>query len=170
MLREGGASSSRRFFRHGRSLRLLDRPPSRTMTKPPGARMREGLLGGSTHPTALSCSAKAEHPVIADSLDLLAGLRLLDRPPSRTMTSGLSEHQSILISAARITLPHFSVSSAMSLPNASGPIGIGSAPRLASFAAMAGWASAAATALASLSITGAGVPLGAPRPNQPAAS
>jgi hypothetical protein len=36
-----------------------------------------------------------------------------------------------LMLAARITLPHFSVSSAMSLPKSAGVIGIGKAPRSA---------------------------------------
>src|SRR5258708_11893000 len=35
----------------------------------------------------LSCSAKAEHPVIANAGFALKRRRLLDRPPSRTMTA-----------------------------------------------------------------------------------
>src|SRR5437879_8240734 len=40
--------------------------------------------------------------------------------------------QSALMLRARMTLPHFSVSSAMNLPNSAGDIGIGTPPRSAS--------------------------------------
>jgi hypothetical protein len=36
----------------------------------------------------LSCSAKAEHPVFASGATKTGHLRLLDRPPARTMTKG----------------------------------------------------------------------------------
>ena len=49
----------------------------------------------------------------------------------RNIGSGLPR-QSALILAALITLPHFSVSSAMSLLNSAGVIGIGALPRSAS--------------------------------------
>src|SRR5262249_61706636 len=51
-----------------------------------------------------------------------------------------------LILAARITLPHFSVSSAMSLPNSAGDIGIGTPPRSASRALILGSARTALNA------------------------
>ena len=71
---------------------------------------------------------------------------------------------SALMLAARITLPHFSVSSAMSFPNAADVIDIGSTPKPASRAFMRGSAATALISLLSLSITSAGVSFGAPTP------
>src|SRR5258708_1624041 len=50
----------------------------------------------------LSCSAKAEHPVIADARFSLTRRWLLDRPPSRTMTAESHYLVSSLSHAARI--------------------------------------------------------------------
>src|SRR5262249_31574596 len=68
------------------------------------------------------------------------------------------------ILAARITLPHFSVSSAMNVPNAADVIGAGSMPKPASRALILGSAATALIALLSVSTTSAGVSLGAPTP------
>src|SRR5262249_30902178 len=70
-----------------------------------------------------------------------------------------------LMFAARITLPHFSVSSAMSFPNSVGIIGIGTSARPASRSFILGSAMPAVISLLILSITSAGVPFGAPTPN-----
>src|SRR5258707_12648644 len=77
---------------------------------------------------------------------------------------------SALMLRARMTLPHFSVSSAMSFPNAADVIDIGSKPKPASRAFMRGSAATALISLLSLSITSAGVSFGAPTPYHPLAS
>ena len=72
--------------------------------------------------------------------------------------------------AARITLPHFSVSSAMSLAKSAGVIGIGTPPTSASRALILGSARPALNSLLSLLTISAGVPFGAPTPYQVLAS
>src|SRR6516162_2146091 len=72
-----------------------------------------------------------------------------------------AEHYSALMLADLITLPHFSVSSAMSLPKSAGDIGIGTPPRSARPALIASL---------SLSTISAGVFLGTPTPYQKLAS
>src|ERR1700730_19323089 len=69
-----------------------------------------------------------------------------------------------LMFAVLITLPHFSVSSTMSLANSAGDIGIGSPPRSASRSLSWRSASPALIALLSLLTISAGVPFGAPTP------
>ena len=69
-----------------------------------------------------------------------------------------------LIPPARTTLPHFSVSSAMSLPKSDGEPGIVSPPMSASRAFISGSAIAALISLLSLSTISAGVFFGAPKP------
>src|SRR5215475_13132613 len=78
--------------------------------------------------------------------------------------------QSGLMLAARMTLPHFSLSAAMSSPKSAGDPGRSSPPCSASFAFIVGSASAALISLLSLSTISAGVALGAPTPNQMLAS
>src|SRR5262245_19807848 len=75
-------------------------------------------------------------------------------------------HQSGLMLAARITLPHFSVSSAISLPNWTGDPGNGVPPRSARRAFILGSSRAALTSLLSLSTIAAGMAFGALRPYQ----
>src|SRR5262245_6207634 len=72
--------------------------------------------------------------------------------------------------AARITLAHFSVSSAMSLPNSDGVSASGVPPKSAKRALILGSARAAVISLLSLSMISAGVFLGAPTPSQSPAS
>src|SRR6516162_113143 len=72
--------------------------------------------------------------------------------------------------AARITLAHFSVSSARSLPNSAGLSANGVPPRSAKRALILGSARAAAISLLSLSTIAGGVFLGAPTPSQSPAS
>src|SRR5262245_7574932 len=71
---------------------------------------------------------------------------------------------SALMPAARITLPHFSVSSAMNLPKSAGVIGIGRPPRSASRALIVGSARASLISSFSFSTIAAGVFLGTPTP------
>src|SRR5215471_10996789 len=80
-----------------------------------------------------------------------------------------ADHSALML-AARITLAHFSVSSAMSLPKSAGDIGIGTPPRSASRALIVGSARPALIASLSLSTISAGVFLGTPTPYQKLAS
>src|SRR5262245_34768711 len=77
---------------------------------------------------------------------------------------------SALMLAARITLPHFSVSSAMCLPKSAGEPGSTVPPRSARRAFSLGSTRPALISLLSLSIICGGVFLGAPTPNQVLAS
>src|SRR5262249_30466378 len=78
--------------------------------------------------------------------------------------------QSALTPANFTTLPHFSVSSAMSLPKSLGEPVSAMPPRSASRAFILGSATPASISLLSLSMISTGVLLGAPTPNQPLAS
>src|SRR5262249_45286830 len=75
-----------------------------------------------------------------------------------------------LMLAVRTTLPHFSVSSAMSLPKSVVEPTSGVLPKSASCALIFGSASAVLISLLSLSMTSVGVLLGEPTPDQPLAS
>ena len=79
-------------------------------------------------------------------------------------------HQSALAPENLTTLPHFSVSSAMSFPKSAGEPKSGVPPRSASLAFILGSARAALISLLSLSTISAGVAFGAPRPYQALAS
>src|SRR4029077_4774374 len=83
--------------------------------------------------------------------------------------NGGADHSALMF-AARITLPHLSVSLEMNLPNSAGVIDIGTAPKSASRAFILGSARAALISLLSLSMISVGVFLGAPIPYQPLAS
>src|SRR5258708_2802005 len=74
-----------------------------------------------------------------------------------------SSHSGLRL-AARTTLPHFSVSSAMSWPNAAGEPASASPPMSANRAFILGSASAALISWLSLSMISGGVLLGAPTP------
>ena len=80
--------------------------------------------------------------------------------------SGVWRFHSALMPANLITLPHFSVSSAMSLPKSAGESESAVAPKSASCALILGSARAALISLLSLSTISAGVLLGAQMPNQ----
>src|SRR6516162_3853642 len=82
----------------------------------------------------------------------------------------LSSHQSGVMPANLITLPHLSVSSDMNFPKAADVIGLGSAPKANSRASIIESARTALISLLSLSMIAAGVSLGAPSPYQPIAS
>jgi hypothetical protein len=71
-----------------------------------------------------------------------------------------------LMLAARITLPHFSVSSAISLPKSAGEPASTVPPRSAMRALILGSARPALISFLSLSMISMAVFLGAPRPNQ----
>src|SRR6266446_4306117 len=91
-------------------------------------------------------------PVIDDehSRNGVYGIPTADRPHSALMLR------------ARMTLPHFSVSSAMSLPKSAGEPGSTVPSRSASRALILGSARPALISLLSLSMISAGVPFGAP--------
>jgi hypothetical protein len=72
--------------------------------------------------------------------------------------------------AARITLPHFSVSSAMSFPKSAGESTSGVPPKSASRAFILGSARAALISLLSLLMISAAVPCRVPRPAHELAS
>src|SRR5947209_5547966 len=74
-------------------------------------------------------------------------------------------NQSALMPADLITLAHFSVSPAMSLPKSAGEPGSTVPPRSASRAFILGSARAALISLLSFPMISAGVFLGTPRPN-----
>ena len=82
------------------------------------------------------------------------------------MCSRTANHSGLML-AVRITLPHFSVSSAMSLPKSEGEPAITVPPRSASRALSWGSARAALISLLSLLTISAGVPEGPPTPYQP---
>src|SRR5262249_49983152 len=79
-------------------------------------------------------------------------------------------HPSGMMLAAWITLPHFSISSAISFPKSAGEPGSGVLPKLASREFIFGSAKAALTSLLSLLMISVGVFLGAPRPHTALAS
>src|SRR6202048_4299611 len=79
-------------------------------------------------------------------------------------------HYSGLMPASLITLAHFSVSSAMNLPNFAGVIGVDSTPKVKRRAFKSGAATPAVLSLLSLSMIVAGVPVGAQMPYQPLAA
>src|SRR5215472_1640167 len=81
-------------------------------------------------------------------------------------TSAVTADQSALMPANLITLAHFSVSSAISLPKSAGVPGRTAPPKSASRAFILGLARPALISLLSLSAISAGVALGAPMPNQ----
>src|SRR5262245_14713742 len=79
-------------------------------------------------------------------------------------------HQSALMFAARITLAHFSVSSAISLPKSAGEPDNAEPPTSASRALNVELASAVLISLLSVPMISAGVPVGTPTPYQVLAS
>src|SRR5262249_16441521 len=102
---------------------------------------------------------------------LLAGSR---RDACRTgvteYSAGIASDHSALMPADLITLAHFSVSAAMCLPKSVGGPPNGVAPRSASRACILASDKAALIALLRVSITSAGVLLGAQKPPQKLAS
>src|SRR5262245_10144199 len=115
-----------------------------------------------------------EHADATYPLILLRARR--DRPPRRAAEQRdecapfHAGYDSALIFVSRITLLHFSVSSAMSLPKSAGEPGSTVPPESAIRALILGSVRAELVSWLSLSMTSAGVPLGAPRPNQTLAS
>src|SRR5262245_21694844 len=97
--------------------------------------------------------------------------------PAQCSLSELMEHlikivwvHSGLMLAARMTLAHFSVSSATSLPNSAGDPASGGPPRSKSRALILGWAKAVLISRLSLSMASCAVALGAAMPHQLIAS
>src|SRR5262249_20041935 len=80
-----------------------------------------------------------------------------------------ADHSALML-AARSTFPHFSVSSAISLPNSAGEPGSTAAPKSAKRALIIGSARPAFTSLLSILMIEAGVSFGAPKPSHALAS
>src|SRR6266436_818881 len=86
-------------------------------------------------------------------------------------TSERASDHSGLMPANLITLVHLSIFSAMNLVNSSGELGgTATAPRSANRCLMTGSSTAALVCLLSVAMISGGVPLGTPKPIQPAAS
>src|SRR5215831_9662354 len=111
--------------------------------------MRHGRERGSARGQMQECAAGKFHSAL---------------PAFRAMIP-FQLHSGLML-AARITLPHFSVSSAMSLPKSTGEPGSAVAPHSASRAFILGSARAALISVLSLSTISAGVFFGAPTPLQ----
>src|SRR5215831_213887 len=92
------------------------------------------------------------------------------RPETRFCKPTRDRPHSALMFAARITLPHFSVSSAINLTKSAGEPGSTVPPKSANRAFILGSARAALISALSLLTISAGVFLGAPMPYQPLAS
>src|SRR6266480_629328 len=116
------------------------------------ATMRSDVIGDFQEP----CGA-----VLVKRADMTA---LVSRNGRYGMCSR-ADHSGLML-AARMTLTHFSISSAMSLPKSAGESESAVAPKSASCALILGSARAALISLLSLSTISAGVLLGAPMPNQ----
>src|SRR5437016_3577295 len=110
--------------------------------------------------------------------DVAVLIRILQRRSFRLLQAGVFAHrnlwnigrfsrlsQSALMPANLITLPHFSVSSAMSLPKSAGEPASTAPPTSASRAFSFGSARLVLTSLLSLSTISTGVLLGTPRPS-----
>src|SRR5262245_22681032 len=103
-------------------------------------------------------------------------MRTSSSDPCRFRRTGVTEHwiglsrQSALMLAARITLPHFSISPATNVLNLSGVFATAVAPKSANRALMSEFANPAFVSLLSLSTISIGVFLGTPTPFQPLAS
>src|SRR5262245_23034129 len=125
---------------------------------PPSGRASQGSsLSILTEPHDELAPFHARSPRRRYSRNGLYGISTADRP------------QSTLMLRARITLPHFSVSSAMSFAKSAGEPGSAS-PRSARRTFILGSARAALTSLLSCSTISAGVFLGTPTPYHDVAS
>src|SRR5262245_26404880 len=134
---------------------------------------------------AVALAAKAR-PTTRNSSIATTAAHLMERPVVFPITScplhhtclpesdygryGILGDHSGLMLAARITLPHFSVSSDMNFPKSAGEPGSTVAPRFASRALILVSAMAALISLFDLSMLSAGVLMGTPMPNQLVAS
>src|SRR5262249_2467559 len=135
------------FARQGHLVGTVSGPP------PFGRPSQRSSLSILTEPNDELAPFHARSPRRRDSRNGCYGI--LDRGPPR---------QSGLMLPARITLPHFSVSSAMSLPKSAGEPASALPPDSAIRALILGSARAALVSWLSLSMVSAGVPLGEPRP------
>src|SRR6516164_42541 len=109
------------------------------------------------------------HAVRKDDAAQQLGRALAERELWNNKPRAHRPHCTLML-AARITLPHFSVSSAMSLPKSAGEPASTTPPNSASRALIVGSARAVLISLLSLSTISAAVFLGAPTPCQMLAS
>src|SRR6516225_1021968 len=111
---------------------------------------------------------------IGGKADIARTLRNVRFDPKRALAphgkSMADRPHSALMLRVRMRLPHFSVSSPMSLPKSAGESASASPPRLASRALFFGSTRAALISLLSLSMISVGVAFGAPTPYQLLAS
>src|SRR5262249_43325667 len=117
----------------------------------------------------LGRSALCHKPTFAVQADITLSASAIRGTGFMEDLPGLPD-QSALTPANFTTLPHFSVSSTMSLPKSLGEPVSAMPPRSASRAFILGSATPASISLLSLSMILTGVLLGAPTPNQPLAS
>src|SRR6516164_6779033 len=160
---------------HQRPMR--SKPPGHPCPLYPESRQTAESLGMSascqSRPSALQQKAPLfDHLVVRAAS--VGGTSRLVRKDSRNERYGIfgrdrADH-SALMPANLITLAHFSVSAAMCLPKSVGGPPNGVAPRSASRACILGSDRAALIALLRVSITSAGVLLGAQKPPQKLAS
>src|SRR6516225_463987 len=112
---------------------------------------------------------KADIPIIFSDVPLLGVKRALLSHCGMSAPDRMV-HYSALIPAARITLPHFSVSSVISLPYSAGEPDSGVPPMSASRVLIVASARPALISRLSRSMISAGVPFGAAMPNHELAS
>src|SRR6516165_10329043 len=109
-------------------------------------------------------------PKLCHVIHYLNMLHLPCEAAQRTVSLSAMVDQSSLAPDNFTTVPHFSVSSTMSLPKSLGEAVSARPPRSASCAFILGSATPAWISLLSLLMISTGVSLGAPTPNQPLAS
>src|SRR5262249_3063208 len=133
------------------------------------------LVGTVTGPLPVGPSQGSSLSILTEPRDELAPFhtrspRRRDSPNGALWNIDSGWPQSALMLRARMTSPHFSVSSAMSLLKSAGESASTSPPRSASRAFILGSARPALISLLSLSMISAGVAFGAPTPYQLLAS
>src|SRR5262245_10792549 len=138
------------------------------------ATWRARLVARRRHVRCPLCGRyRGEKPKWPEGPEMSPMIHLRHRPDRfryRGVTEHPAAHYSGLILAARITLPHFSVSSAINLPKSAGESASTSPPSSASRALSLGSARPALISLLSFSTISAGVFLGAPTPYHVGAS
>src|SRR5262245_2291589 len=122
-----------------------------------GRRLRLAHLFNRCRPVLFEVGSERKQEILVEAE---RELRNIDR---------VADHSGLMF-ANFTTLPHFSVSSAISLPNSAGEPGSTAAPKSAKRALIIGSAMPAFTSRLSISITAAGVFFGTPKPSHALAS
>src|ERR1044072_1875619 len=147
--------------------------PSRTvgLIRPapnsPNARAVRRISSAMSVRVGTGCHIRADGPLHQQGM-ILKTRNAVPSPfdPLQTWSAASRKDHCALMPANFTTLPHFSISSAISLANSAGDPTSGVAPISESRALIPGSASAALNSLLSLSTTSMGVFMGAPIPNQ----